>query len=57
MVGRVHSTISTLERAAYNIVTVNGNTLVTIYNKPSGSLETLFFNLVLLVDSIIYYRA
>jgi phospholipid-translocating ATPase len=31
--------------------------LATIYNEPSGSLEALFFDLVLLADSIICCRA
>ena len=57
LVGRVRSTISTLERAAHNVVAVDGNTLAAIYNEPSGPLEALFFDLVLLADSIICCRA
>jgi phospholipid-translocating ATPase len=57
MMVRVRSTISTLETAAHNVVAVDGNTLATIYNEPSGSLEALFFDLVLLADSIICCRA
>jgi phospholipid-translocating ATPase len=57
LVGRVRSTISTLERAAHSVVAVDGNTLATIYNEPSRTLEALFFDLVLLADSIICCRA
>ena len=57
MVERVRSKISTLETAAHSVVVFDGHTLATIYNEPSGSLEAIFFNLVLLADSVICCRA
>lgn len=54
---RVRSRISTLEMAAHSVVVIDGHTLATIYNEPSGSLEAIFFDLVLLADSVICCRA
>ena len=57
MVEEVRSKISALETAAHCVVAVDGHTLTTIYNEPSGSLEAIFFDLVLLADSVICCRA
>ena len=49
--------ISILRTAAHSVVVVEGHTLATIYNEPSGLLETIFFDLIVLADSVICCRA
>ena len=51
------SGIPTVQAASHSVVIVDGDTLATIYEDPSGVLEALFFDLVALVDSVICCRA
>jgi phospholipid-translocating ATPase len=53
----IRSRISTLKTAAHSVVAVDDYTLATIYNEPSGFLKAIFFDLVVLVDSVICCRA
>ncbi len=49
--------ISILRAAAHSIVVVGGHALATIYNEPSGRLEAMFCDLIVLADSVICCRA
>ncbi|KAI9692301.1 MAG: hypothetical protein M1822_006532 [Bathelium mastoideum] len=54
---RISSSISTLRTTTHSVVVVDGHTLTTIYNESSGPLEAMFFDLVILADSVICCRA
>jgi phospholipid-translocating ATPase len=53
----INSLISTTGRATHSVIAVDGSSLTTILNEPSGLLEALFFRLVILADSVICCRA
>jgi phospholipid-translocating ATPase len=57
MVEMIRSSISTLKMAAHSVVVVDGDIFATICNTPSGLLEEIFFDLVILSDSVICCRA
>ncbi|KAL9624254.1 MAG: hypothetical protein Q9160_001501 [Pyrenula sp. 1 TL-2023] len=53
----IRSRIPTLRTAAHSVVVVDGHTLATIFKGPSRFFEAIFFDLVVLADSVICCRA
>ncbi|KAI9711316.1 MAG: hypothetical protein M1820_002303 [Bogoriella megaspora] len=53
----IRSGILGLRTAAHSVVIVDGHTLATVYKEPSGSLQAIFIDLVVLADSVICCRA
>lgn len=53
----IRSQMSALQTADHGVVIIDGHTLATILNKSCPSLEDVFFDLVLLADSVICCHA